>query len=50
MSIAAGVAERLDEIGKPVWSALMVLGFALFWPVGLALLAFLLWSGRWGCW
>ena len=50
MSIAAGVAQRLDEIGKPVWIALMVLGFALFWPVGLTLLAFLLWSGRMGCW
>ncbi len=50
MDIAAGVAQRLDEIGKPVWIALMVLGFALFWPVGLALLAFLLWSGRMGCW
>ncbi|HXZ00485.1 MAG TPA: DUF2852 domain-containing protein [Stellaceae bacterium] len=50
MSVAAGVAERLDEIGKPVWIALMILGFALFWPLGLALLAFLLWSGRMGCW
>ncbi|MGO8919507.1 MAG: DUF2852 domain-containing protein [Stellaceae bacterium] len=50
MSIAAGVAERLDEIGKPAWIGLMVLGFVLFWPVGLALLAFLLWSGRMGCW
>lgn len=50
MSIAAGVAERLDEIGKPAWIALMVLGFVLFWPVGLATLAFLLWSGRMGCW
>jgi len=50
MSIAAGVAERLDEIGKPAWIALMVLGFVLFWPLGLATLAFLLWSGRMGCW
>jgi hypothetical protein len=49
MSIAAGVAERLDEIGKPAWIALMVLGFVLFWPLGLAVLAFLLWSGRMGC-
>lgn len=49
MSIAAGVLERLDEIGKPAWIALMVLGFALFWPLGLATLAFLLWSGRMGC-
>lgn len=50
MNVAAGLAERLDEIGKPAWLALMVLGFVLFWPVGLALLAFLLWSGRMGCW
>ena len=44
------VVERLDDIGKPAWIALMVLGFAVYWPVGLALLAFLLWSGRMGCW
>jgi hypothetical protein len=47
---AMGVAERLDEIGKPAWIALMVLGFVLFWPIGLAILFFLLWSGRMGCW
>lgn len=44
------VVERLDDIGKPAWIALMVLGFVLYWPVGLALLAYLLWSGRMGCW
>jgi len=27
----------------------MVLGFVLFWPVGLAILAYLIWSGRMGC-
>ena len=27
----------------------MVVSFILFWPVGLAVLAFLLWSGRMGC-
>jgi hypothetical protein len=43
------LADRLDEIGKPAWIALMVLGFVLFWPLGLAALAFLLWSGRMGC-
>jgi len=50
MGIAAGVLDRLDEIGKPAWIALMVLGFALFWPLGLITLGFLLWSGRMGCW
>ena len=50
MGITAGVLERLDEIGKPAWIALMILGFALFWPLGLITLGFLLWSGRMGCW
>lgn len=42
--------ERIDEYGKPAWIALMVLGFIVFWPVGLAILAYLIWSGRMGCW
>jgi hypothetical protein len=40
---------KLDDIGKPAWIALMVLSFIVFWPLGLAILAFLLWSGRMGC-
>ncbi len=44
------VTARLDDIGKPAWIGLMVLGFVLYWPVGLTLLAYLLWSGRMGCW
>jgi hypothetical protein len=44
------LAARLDDIPKPLWIGAMVLGFALYWPVGLALLAYLLWSGRMGCW
>jgi hypothetical protein len=44
------LAARLDDIPKPLWIGFMVLGFALYWPVGLALLAYLLWSGRMGCW
>jgi Protein of unknown function (DUF2852) len=47
---AVGIAARLDDIGKPAWIALMILGFIFFWPVGLAVLAFLIWSGRMGCW
>lgn len=42
------IVEKLDEIGKPAWIGLMVLSFVLFWPIGLALLAFLIWSGRMG--
>jgi hypothetical protein len=43
------IAEKLDELGKPAWIALMVLSFIVFWPLGLAILAFLIWSGRMGC-
>jgi Protein of unknown function (DUF2852) len=43
------VIEKVDEVGKPAWIGLLVLSFILFWPVGLALLAFLIWSGRMGC-
>lgn len=42
------ITEKIDEIGKPAWIGLMVLSFVIFWPVGLALLAFLIWSGRMG--
>lgn len=42
--------QRLDDIGKPAWIFLMVLGFIFFWPAGLAILAYLIWSGRMGCW
>lgn len=39
---------KLDELGRPAWLGLMVLSFIVFWPLGLAVLAFLLWSGRMG--
>lgn len=42
---------KLDNYGKPAWIALMIAGFVIFWPLGLAILAYLLWSGRMmGCW
>jgi hypothetical protein len=44
------VATRLDDVPKPVWIGLAVLGFALYWPVGLAILGYLLWSRKMGCW
>jgi len=43
------ITAKLDEIGKPAWIALMILGFLVWWPVGLSTLAFLIWSGRMGC-
>ena len=45
-----GVTAKLDDLGKPAWIAVMVLAFVIFWPVGLAILAYLIWSGRMGCW
>src|SRR6185312_2062465 len=43
------ITAKLDEIGKPAWIALVVLGFMVWWPAGLAILAFTIWSGRMGC-
>lgn len=36
----------LDEKGKGAWIAAMVLGFIFVWPIGLALLAYMIWSKR----
>src|SRR5919202_5339889 len=44
------IVGRIDEIGKPAWISLMVLAFIVYWPVGLALLAFIIWSGCMKCW
>jgi hypothetical protein len=34
----------LDARGKWAWIAAMVLGFVFFWPIGLALLAYMIWG------
>lgn len=44
------LAARLDSFGKPAWIALTILAFWFWWPLGLAALAFLIGSGRMGCW
>lgn len=36
----------LDDRGKGAWIAVTILAFILFWPLGLALLAYLIWSKR----
>ena len=43
------LVDKLDELGKPAWIAVAILGFIAWWPVGLAVLAFSLGSGRMGC-
>ena len=42
--------DWLDERGKVAWIITMILGFAIFWPVGLVILAYMIWSKRmFGC-
>ncbi|HEX5931461.1 MAG TPA: DUF2852 domain-containing protein [Methyloceanibacter sp.] len=43
------LVATLDEYGKPAWITAMVGGFLLWWPIGLGILAYLIWSGRMGC-
>ena len=40
------VRDWLDARGRMAWLAAMILGFVLAWPVGLALLGYLIWSKR----
>src|SRR5262245_5144579 len=49
LSAVMDIVGKIDDIGKPAWIVLMVLGFFAFWPIGLAILAYLIWSGRMGC-
>lgn len=43
------LTQRLDDYGKPAWITLMILGFIFFWPIGLGVLFYMIWSGRMGC-
>lgn len=43
------LVAKLDDWGRPGWIGAMVVGFVVFWPVGLAILFYMLWSGRMGC-
>lgn len=36
----------LDDRGKGAWIAATILAFVVFWPAGLALLAYMIWSKR----
>jgi hypothetical protein len=44
------LVDKLDELGRPAWIAIAILGFMAWWPIGLAVLAFFIGSGRMGCW
>lgn len=41
--------QWLDEKGRPAWIVAMVLAFIVAWPIGLAILFYMIWSGRMGC-
>ena len=45
----SGLVQRLDDWGKPAWITAMVIGFVVFWPIGLLILFYMLRSGRMGC-
>ena len=36
----------MDRRGQGAWIAAMILGFIFFWPLGLALLFYMIWSDR----
>lgn len=44
------IVERIDDYGKPAWITLMILSFIVFWPLGLFILGYMIWSGRMRCW
>ncbi len=39
----------LDRKGRGAWIAAMILGFVVVWPIGLAILAYMIWSNRMSC-
>ena len=43
------IVERLDHYGLAAWITLMVVSFVVFWPLGLAILGYMIWSGRMRC-
>ena len=42
--------HMLDTPWHPGWIAVTILGFIIWWPIGLALLFFTLGSRKMGCW
>ena len=42
-------AARLHELPRPIWCALAFVAFLVWWPLGVPILAYLLWSGKMRC-
>lgn len=49
MDWMSSMLDRFEGLPKGARIALMVLGFIVFWPIGLTILAYLIWSGEMGC-
>ncbi len=49
MSWLNTMLDRFDMLPKGAKIVLMVLGFIVFWPIGLAILGYLIWSNQMGC-
>jgi hypothetical protein len=47
-NVLAGVRDVSDSVPKALWFVVMVLAFIWFWPLGLAILAYLMLTGRLG--
>jgi len=41
-----GITAKIDEFGLVAWITIMVVAFVAAWPLGLAVLGYLIWSGR----
>jgi len=39
----------LDDIPRPIWLVMTILGFIFFWPIGLLMVGYSLWSGKMRC-
>ncbi len=46
MSWPRQAEDWLDAYGRAGWIVAMILGFVVFWPIGLALLAYMIWGKR----
>ena len=44
------LTAKLDDLGNPAWIALTVVGFLIWWPLGLLALGYLVGSGRIARW
>jgi hypothetical protein len=42
-------SSKTYDLPAPIWIALAVLGFVLFWPLGVMILFYMIWSGKMKC-